>query len=170
MYAHLDESIYAPKAIIYLTKVEKENGPTSCYLGVYERFQNSPLQDAIGRVIGNVGNRINSELNTFYQKPYHQSFASENFRRHFMKLPPELRFYSHLGWDVLADTDLENEIAVTEEVMLGPAGTFVVFDGSKLLHRGGLIEKGERIVLQVVFSPRAGVMKRAILKAKKALK
>jgi hypothetical protein len=170
MYAHLDESIYAPKSIIYLTKVENENGPTSSYLGVYERFQNNQLQDAIGRVIGNVGNRIDSELNTFYQKPYHQSFASENFRRHFMKLPPELRFNSHLGWDVLADTDLENEIAVTEEVMLGPAGTFVVFDGSKLLHRGGLIEKGERIVLQVVFSPKASIIKRATLKAKKALK
>ena len=30
-------------------------------------------------------------------------------------------------------------------------GTFIVFDGAKLLHRGGLLEEGIRVVLQVVF-------------------
>jgi hypothetical protein len=37
--------------------------------------------------------------------------------------------------------------------MTGPPGKFIVFDGSQLLHRGGLIEAGERIALQVVFYP-----------------
>jgi hypothetical protein len=167
MYAHLDESIYAPKSIIYLSDVSKQNGPTSAYIGVYEKFENNPLQDAIGRIIGNVGNRVNSELNSHYNKPYHQSFASENFRRHFMKLPSELRFNSHLGWDILPDTNLESQMANSEEVMLGPAGSFVVFDGSMLLHRGGLIETGERIVLQVVFSQKASLTIRVLLKFKK---
>jgi hypothetical protein len=164
MYAHLDESIFAPKAIIYLSDVGLSNGPTCGYPGVYEKFQNNPLQDIIGRVISNVGNVPNSNLFNFYNKKYHQSFASENFRKHFMKLPVTLRFNSHLGWDILPGSKLETEIAENEEILLGKAGKFVVFDGSKLLHRGGLIEAGERIVLQVVFSRKASILKRVFLK------
>ena len=170
MYAHLDESIYAPKSIIYLSDVSAQNGPTSSFTGIYEKFANNPLQDALGRVIGNVGNRDNSELKSFYDKPYHQSFASEKFRRHFMRLPSELRFNSHLGWDILPGTSLENLMVTSEEVLTGCAGTFVVFDGSMLLHRGGLIEKGERIVLQVVFSQKAKLITRAFFKIKHFIK
>jgi len=46
--------------------------------------------------------------------------------------------------------------------MTGPAGTFIVFDGARLLHRGGLIELGERIALQVVFFPDVPFVKRAV--------
>lgn len=170
MYAHLDESIYAPKAIVYLSDVTEHNGPTSGYIGTYEKFENTRVQDLLGRVIGNVGNNENSALKDYYKKQYHQSFASENFRKHFMMLPPQLRFNSHLGWDVIPNSELETRIAETEEVMLGPAGKFVVFDGSKLLHRGGLIEQGERIVLQVVISPKANLWNRGIKKIQKIVK
>jgi hypothetical protein len=90
--------------------------------------------------------------------------GSINFRKHFMKLPNNLRFNSHLGWDIIPESPLESEIAEAEEILLGEAGTFIVFDGSKLLHRGGLIEAGERIVLQVVFTQKASFLKRLILK------
>ena len=170
MYAHLDESIYAPKAIVYLSDVKEYNGPTSGFIGVYEKFSNNPLQDVVGRVIGNIGNDNNSILKNYYDSQYHQSFASENFRKHFMKLPPQLRFNSHLGWDIIPNTELESKIAQTEEVMLGNAGKFVVFDGSKLLHRGGLIEKGERIVLQVVISEKKTIIHRGLKKIKRIYK
>ena len=68
-----------------------------------------------------------------------------------MSLPSELRFNSHFGWDVMPGSELESVMKSEELVMTGPAGKFIVFDGSQLLHRGGLIEAGERIVLQVVF-------------------
>ncbi len=154
MYAHLDESIFAPKAIVYLSDVQEVNGPTSSYPHIYDQLKNNTLQDIIGRVIGSVGNSSTSKLHEYYSKSYHQSMSSRNFRRHFMKLPEALRFNSHFGWDILAGSELESQIAESEEVLLGPAGTFVVFDGSRLLHRGGLIEAGERIVLQVVFWPK----------------
>jgi hypothetical protein len=54
--------------------------------------------------------------------------------------------------------------------MLGNAGKFVVFDGSKLLHRGGLIEKGERIVLQVVISEKKTIIHRGLKKIKRIYK
>jgi hypothetical protein len=68
-----------------------------------------------------------------------------------MSLPRELRFNSHFGWDVIPGSELESRMKSEELVMTGSAGKFIVFDGSQLLHRGGLIESGERIALQVVF-------------------
>jgi hypothetical protein len=88
--------------------------------------------------------------------------GSTNFRNHFMLLPGSLRFNSHFGWDILAGSQLEGAIADREEVLLGGSGNFVVFDGSRLLHRGGLIEEGERLVLQVVFWPKVAVTKSAL--------
>ena len=160
MYAHLDESIYAPKAIVYLTNVSQKNGPTSSYPGVYDSLQNNTLQDIIGRIVGAVGNNSDSILFEYYSKSDHQSMGSSNFRKHFMLLPESLRFNSHFGWDVLSGSKLENVVADREELMLGAPGKFVVFDGSRLLHRGGLIEEGERLVLQVVFWPKVPALKR----------
>jgi hypothetical protein len=151
LYAHLDESTRHPKAIIYLTDVGEKNGPTSCYPAVYEALQLNPLQELIGRVVGNVGNNAESPLNNAYFKKYHQTMSSELFRRHFMRLPTSLRFNSHFGWDVIPGGDLEALLLKSERKMIGPAGTFIAFDGGKLLHRGGLMEEGERVALQVVF-------------------
>lgn len=154
MYAHLDETIYAPKAIVYLSHVNEFNGPTTSYPKVYDEIQTNTLQDIIGRVVGEVGNRSDSPLNLHYAKSYHQSMGSKNFRQHFMSLPNSLKFNSHFGWDLLAGSPLEETIFAREVPMLGGPGKYVVFDGSRLLHRGGLIEQGERVVLQVVFWPK----------------
>jgi hypothetical protein len=93
---------------------------------------------------------------------------SENFRRHFMRLPECLRFNSHLGWDVLPGSDLESHLAGGECKMIGPAGTFIVFDGARLLHRGGLMQEGERLALQVIFSDLT-FAERAVGKVKRML-
>jgi len=153
MYAHLDESVFAPKSIVYLSDVKSENGPTTLFPAAYQEMGNNPLQDIIGRVVGTVGNKDGTRLSELYRKSYHQSAGSPDFRRHFMMLPESLRFNSHLGWEVLPGSELEKSLAEREIEMLGPAGTFIVFDGSNLLHRGGLIQQGERVVLQVVFYP-----------------
>lgn len=152
LYAHLDETISCPKSIVYLSDVTEQNGPTGCYPGAYEAMQLNPLQALIGRVVGTVGTQPDSPLKDYYAKQYHQSVNSENFRRHFMRLPECLRFNSHLGWDVLPGSELESELAASERRMTGPAGTFIAFDGACLLHRGGLMEQGERVALQVIFS------------------
>ena len=48
--------------------------------------------------------------------------------------------------------ELERQLANCEQRMIGLAGTFIAFDGARLLHRGGLMEQGERVALQVIFS------------------
>jgi hypothetical protein len=152
LYAHLDESIAHPKSIVYLTEVGEDNGPTGAYLHALESLGLHPLQEIIGRIIGNVGNAADSPLHAYYGKTYHQSMSSERFRRHFMRLPACLRFNSHLGWDVCPDSPLEDALRRGEHRMVGAAGTFIVFDGGRLLHRGGMVRSGERIALQVIFS------------------
>ena len=69
-----------------------------------------------------------------------------------MRLPESLRFNSHMGWDIFPGCELEAQLVALEKKMIGPAGTFIVFDGARLLHRGGLMEQGERVALQVIFS------------------
>ncbi len=152
LYAHLDETISCPKSIVYLSDVSEQNGPTGCYPGAYEAMQLNPLQEMIGRVVGTVGGSPDSPLKDYYAKQYHQSVNSEKFRRHLMRLPESLRFNSHMGWDVLPGSELERQLADGERKMIGPAGTFIAFDGARLLHRGGLMEQGERVALQVIFS------------------
>lgn len=152
MYAHLDEAYFSPKSIVYLSKVESDNGPTSCYPGIYKEFKNNALKDIVGRVVGNIAS--NPDLVKYYGAEYHQPFSSKKFREHFMLIPEIMRFNSHFGWDVQPFSELENYLVGKEKIMIGNPGDFIVFDGAQLLHRGGLITRGERLVLQVVFYPK----------------
>ena len=152
LYAHLDESIVYPKSIVYLTAVDERNGPTGAFVNAMEAMGLNPLQELAGRVVGNVGNVPGTPLYDYYGKQYHQSMSSERFRQHFMRLPGALRFNSHLGWDVCPGSELERSLARAEHKMVGEPGTFIVFDGARLLHRGGMVQSGERIALQVIFS------------------
>lgn len=159
LYAHLDETISCPKSIVYLSNVEPGNGATGCFPGAYEALELNPMQEIVGRVVGIVGSRTDSPLHQVYSKQYHQSMNSLEFRRQFMRLPEALRFNSHLGWDVAPDSEFEDGLASTERLMTGPAGTFMAFDGARLLHRGGMVQHGERLALQVVFSDQSRLIR-----------
>ena len=150
LYAHVDRGVDAPKAIVYLTNVDVLNGPTMCYPRAYSELDITGLQDFVGRSLETIGRSANSPLSSLYQFSG-PVMDSEGFRKHFMKLPSSMRFNSHFGWDVKPESELENFLVNRETKILGPAGTTLVFDGARLLHRGGLIEEGERIVLQVIF-------------------
>lgn len=153
LYFHIDESPANPKAIVYLSDVSPGTGPTSAAPDALSDVVIPPLQRLVGRIIGQVGREPDSPLSGEYKHVYHQIFGCPVFRSDFMRLPPEMRWNSHFGWDVLPDSDLENRLVDTETKILGPAGTFLVFDGYQLLHRGGLLDHSERIALQVIFSP-----------------
>lgn len=150
LYAHVDRSVSAPKSIVYLTDVEHDNGPTTCYPGAYENLSITGLQDLVGRCLETVGSNPRSPLFPYYQLNG-QPLLSEKFRAHFMKLPASIRFNSHFGWDIVPGSAGEDFILSRQTEVIGPAGTTLVFDGGRLLHRGGLIQSGERIVLQVIF-------------------
>jgi hypothetical protein len=154
MYAHVDEAIGVPKAIVYLSDVGPLNGPTSCYPGLYEEMRLSALSDVVGRAISKLNEPGLPLAKMMDDGRYHQAQSSLRFRQLFMRLPSSLRFYSHLGWDVVPGSQLETDMVHREEFLLGRSGTFIVFDGGRLFHRGGLIEEGDRVALQVIFRPR----------------
>lgn len=153
-YAHLDQEQIYPKSIMYLSDVNKDNGPTSFYPKVYSEYMKvSPLQDLVGRVITNIGNNLNSKFfDHFKYKKF--KIESDNFKEYFNMLPGDIKFENHFGWFVKKNTRLENLLVKNEKSMVGLSGSYVVFDGSKILHRGGLIKQGFRVALQIVFTPK----------------
>ena len=150
LYAHLDEEINAPKAIIYLSNVDNDNGPFSYFPRVFDKLNLTGYQDLIGRCITSIGSSIDSPLHLEYSSSVRRTSAPL-FRTHFMKLPPEYRFNSHFGWDVLSGSALEDLMIEDERVVVGQAGTFMVFDGAQIVHRGGIVQNDRRIAIQVVF-------------------
>jgi hypothetical protein len=161
LYAHLDESPIYPKSICYLSNVSEDNGPTSFYPKIYKSLKLNFLQDIVGRVIDTVG-RKGSLLFHVYNQNVEQKLECDVFKSHLSKLPNELKFYSHFGWYVEPDSDIENQMINDEIKLTGTKGTFVVFDGAKVIHRGGLLKKGERIVLQIVFGPKKNFFQKVI--------
>lgn len=149
-YLHFDETIRNPKAITYLSKVEKSNGPFSVVPKAFDLLNINYVQYLIGRSIGTVG-RGNSKIKNNFNHKYHQTFGCKYFKSLFEKLPYDLKFNSHFGFDVKKDSDLEKILIENEIIFTGNIGKTVVFDGSTLLHRGGLVEQGNRLALQIVF-------------------
>lgn len=149
-YLHLDESVGNPKAIIYLTSVNKKNGPFSVIKNQDNIFKINYIQSIIGRAIGYVGKENSSIKNQFDHK-YHQIFGCKYFKELFNLLPSKVKFNSHFGFDVIPNSLLEDQLIQNEIIFTGESGKTIVFDGSSVLHRGGLMVEGERLALQIVF-------------------
>ena len=151
LYMHIDRELKNIKAIVYLSEVTKENGPLTLYPGIYEKFKINILQNIIGRVIGDFIRTKNNLLKNYYNFDSIRPFQNSLFMAHFKKLPEELRFNSHFGWDIDYGSQEEKDALLAEKKITGDPGTFVIFDGSRLVHSGGLVEKNCRIALQVIF-------------------
>ena len=163
LYAHTDEGLANPKSILYLTDVTPHTGPMSLFPGGEERLQLTPLQKLVGRVIDGVGSAPASTLFDFYGRAgLPRGFAAPEFRRHFALLPDDMRYNSHFGWDVIPDSELERTLVDAEIAMLGPAGTYAVFDGANIIHRGGMVHERDRVALQIVFSAHRSRLARVV--------
>jgi hypothetical protein len=169
-YFHFDESLAHPKAILYLSEVTERNGATSCAPTFVEHAKMSPLHFVVGRAITCVGKEDNPALQKHYNHKYHQIFGCEVFKQDFSRLPEEMQFSSHFGWDVIPQTPLENFLMTDEVKIIGEAGTYIAFDGGELPHRGGLLMEGERVALQIVFGVKRSLLTKVLGKVKMVLK
>ena len=169
-YFHFDESLAHPKAILYLTDVTDRNGATSCAPTFVENSNMSPLHFLIGRAIICVGKEDNPVLYKHYNHKYHQVFGCPVFKKDFSKLPHELQFSSHFGWDVIPGSRHEDFLLKDEIRIVGEAGTYIAFDGGELPHRGGLLIEGERVALQIVFGVERPLHKKILSKITHLLK
>jgi hypothetical protein len=160
-YIHLDNSSINPKAICYLSDVNLENGPTSFFPGIYEKLEINYLQDLIGRNVPAISSsKTLNKLKKIIRDDFN-FFDNIIIRKLFMCLPEELLFNSHIGWDIPVNNSLEKKFLKSEKTFTGNAGSYVLFDGAKLFHRGGMVKSGHRIALQIVFGEKVNIYKKS---------
>jgi hypothetical protein len=149
-YFHNDESRNVYKAIIYLDDVDDSLGPFSfvptSYAMERPRFEWVVARATLTTLASDEIRRTMTDI-----RPSRGVFTSRVARQFFGMLPARLRLNSHLGFDVLDGTPQAAALKAGEVTMLARAGHAIVFDGSRLLHRGGLVRRGRRTALQVMF-------------------
>ena len=131
-YMHRDATGGDIKAILYMCDVTPENGPFSYAIGSQKVHS------------GRVGDWIEQ---TNDQSSY--SGTGPLNRRRFAALPAILRRKCAFGNDVMAGTEISQRLLSAEWTITAPRGSMVLFD-TKGFHRGGMVNRGERLVLTCV--------------------
>jgi hypothetical protein len=131
-YFHRDASGGDLKAIIYMSEVGPRNGPFAFVLGSHRL--------PIGRLDNFIceANDSNGLADT-----------SAETRRIFAALPRRFRQKGSFGNDLADDDPVSDEIVDAAWSITGSKGTIVLFD-TKGVHRGGMVEDGERRVITCV--------------------
>lgn len=150
-YMHFDADNDVMKAMLYLRDVRPENGPFR-YVRASHRWQRSGTQCALNKGF-DVQQTKTFEMENDgldYKLGYYRPrYKLPEYRKGLSMLPNNLRGSTHFGDDVVDGSPLSVSLLQQEEVFIGPAGTFVVFDGSKGIHRGSQVDEGERWAVQI---------------------
>lgn len=131
-YFHRDASGGDLKAIIYMTDVSEKTGPFSYVVGS-NRMKIKRLDDLICEA-----NDSNGLAGT-----------DPRARARFAALPSRLRQKGSFGNDLTPDSALGREIGQGMWAVKAGRGSIVLFD-TKGIHRGGMVEDGERRVITCV--------------------
>lgn len=131
-YCHRDASGGDLKAIIYMTDVDERTGPFSYVVGS-NRMKIRRLDDLICEA-----NDSNGLAGT-----------DAKARARFAALPRKLRQKGSFGNDLTPDSPLGREIGQGLWAVTAGRGSIVLFD-TKGIHRGGMVEDGERRVITCV--------------------
>jgi hypothetical protein len=164
-YMHFDQGCRDPKAIVALSEIGPENGPTGFVRGSHLEPRSPFLHFLMTGL----------DL-TFQADPkmtpeglnYRPRFSHEAYRREMLALPTCMHGSSHFGDDIVDGSQLSEKLLANEVKMTRDKGDCIVFDGNFGIHRGGLVQQGERFVFQVVFdiAPRHSALELAKRKAR----
>lgn len=131
-YMHRDASGGDIKAIFYLSDVAAENGPFSYCLGSH-RVRSRGLRDWVEEA---------NDMGIL-------SGTSREARELFAALPRCLQTKCSFGNDLLPAHPAKDSILGSEWTITAAKGHVVLFD-TKGLHRGGMVDQGERLVVTCV--------------------
>jgi hypothetical protein len=131
-YCHRDASGGDLKAIIYMTDVEPQTGPFSYVVGSH-RMQISRVDDLICEANDSNGLAGTDALT----------------REKFAALPAKFRQKGAFGNDLGENSAFAQDITRGLWSITAPKGSIVLFD-TKGIHRGGMVESGERRVITCV--------------------
>jgi hypothetical protein len=148
-YFHVDQADHLPKAMIYATAVTKENGPT----GVLRESNTWERSEFLFRAHKGLDRVTMGRYAKYAGRAEYRAVArSVELRRIFMQLPAAFQGSSHFGDDVLPGNPLVQRLLSHEQSFLSAdRGQVMVFDGARTVHRGSLVQQGERVALQVAF-------------------
>jgi hypothetical protein len=151
VYMHLDADSEMLKGMLYLNDVGADNGPfhfvrgsTNWDRSFFSMALFKALDDQQATVFEMEEDRLDFKLG--YYRPL---FKTPEWRAQFLSLPAPLRGTTHFGDDLIDSGDVSNALLQQEVAFTGPAGTLLIFDGSRGIHRGGLVRHGERWVVQI---------------------
>jgi hypothetical protein len=149
-YMHYDHGCRNPKAIVALSDVSEDNGPTGYVVGSHK----SKRSNFVHFLIKSVDYRFNEDVvkadgDRTYYRP---RFQKEEHRKEFLMLPRAFQACSHFGEDIQDDLPLARELLASEIKLTKEAGDCITFDGDYGIHRGALCRSGERLVFQVIFA------------------
>jgi len=154
VYMHFDAGCDVVKGMLYLQDVGANDGPFRFISGSH-RWARPHFATAVqlGFDIAS-GNEFElSEDALDYSSGYYRPrFNRPEQRRAMMSLPAALRGSTHFGDDILDGSPISDAMLQAEHSFVEPAGTLVMFDGSRGIHRGGQAGKGgSRWAVQVAF-------------------
>jgi hypothetical protein len=133
-YMHVDTTDEILKLMIYLNKVTEKNGPF-CYVKGTATSKLGWFEGIVRRAVDRSG----------------LSGYSVATRRKFMALPKPLRRKCTFGSDLLDGTDAVDALTAAEHRFTSVDGDGVLFDNLGI-HRGALVQEGERQILVVTLA------------------
>jgi hypothetical protein len=151
VYMHFDADSEMMKAMFYLRDVDASGGPFRYVRGSH-RWRRSAVQCALDKAFDEQQADVfpleadGLDYSLGYYRP---RYKLPEYRRGLMALPSALRGSTHFGDDVLDGSALSEGLLSQEETFIGPAGTLVLFDGSRGIHRGSQVARGERWAIQI---------------------
>jgi hypothetical protein len=150
-YMHFDADSDMLKAMFYIADVGPNDGPFSYVRGSH-LWKRSPLVSAVQNGFDAAQRKVfEAEYDGLDYKLgyYRPRFHFPEHRQDVLALPPALRGSTHFGDDIVDGSSASEALLREEVVFTGPAGTFVLFDGSRGIHRGSLAKSGERWAVQI---------------------
>jgi hypothetical protein len=170
-YMHYDEDSNLIKMMVYLQPVDSTNSPF-CVIPRDEARVMPHVKELFFKRLDVYSRELVSKEDwaTNYYRPI---FSTPKHRREFLEIPVGMQGTSHFGDDILNGSVLSRELLAKEIKIVSKNANGAIFKGGTLIHRGGMVEQGERWALQLGFRARdlslKGQMKRAVDKAKRVI-
>jgi hypothetical protein len=156
---HNDDGDDGLKVILYLGDVGPDQGPFGFIKGSHV-WRRSPAQRNLIKCLdAALGARLGRSLadNAYY---YRTRFKLRAHRRDLLALPRALQGTTHFGDDVLDGSELSKRLLEQETRYTSETANCFVFDGGAGIHRGGLVDRGERWAFQIGLRPRPRLAQR----------
>lgn len=150
-YAHYDSGFEVCKAIIYLSEVGPDQGPFS-YVPKSRTPHPSPFLLGFSKCLDKAFKKaVSPQVWKQSGRYYRPVFKVPELRREFAHFPAPVRVTSHFGDDVEDYGLLSEQLGAAEQTVTNEQGNCMIFDGDKVIHRGGWVRSGDRWVLNVGF-------------------